>query len=135
MLTTIFNLIHQSNNYSPLNFPQLEENSFFSWSRYEVFLDEVKPQDISLSFLREFMELPTSYFTAGGPLKYRKLAIDSHPIAMDCESLLCLIFQANRWNLCLQQRAQSGEGEHMNKWTPAPGLNRFVTLSRSDSTQ
>ena len=31
------------------------------------------------------MELPTSYFTAGGPLKYRKLAIDSHTIAMDID--------------------------------------------------
>ncbi|XP_068740594.1 uncharacterized protein [Montipora capricornis] len=40
-------------------------------NRYEVFLDEVKPQDVSLSFLREFMELPTSYFAAGGPLKYQ----------------------------------------------------------------
>ena len=41
-------------------------------SRYEVFQDEVKPQDLSLSFLREYMDLPTSYFAAGAPLKYRK---------------------------------------------------------------
>lgn len=40
-------------------------------SRYEIFMDEVKPQDLSMSFLREFMSLPTSYFSAGGPLKYR----------------------------------------------------------------
>ena len=40
--------------------------------RYEVFLDEVKPQDLSLSFLREFMELPTTYFAAGAPLRFRK---------------------------------------------------------------
>ena len=50
-----------------------------------MFLDEVKPQDISLSFLREFMELPTSYFTDGGPLKYRKLASDSHTTTMDID--------------------------------------------------
>ena len=36
--------------------------------RYEVVLDEVKPQDLSFSFLKEFMELPTSYFAAGAPL-------------------------------------------------------------------
>lgn len=33
---------------------------------------EVKPQDLSLSFLREFMNLPNSYFEAGAPLKYRE---------------------------------------------------------------
>ena len=36
-------------------------------------MDEVKPQDLSMSFLREFMNLPTSSFLAGGPLKYRKV--------------------------------------------------------------
>ena len=36
--------------------------------RSEVVLDEVKPQDLSFSFLKEFMELPTSYFAAGAPL-------------------------------------------------------------------
>ena len=35
-------------------------------------MDEVKPQDLSLSFLREFMNLPNSYFEAGAPLKYRE---------------------------------------------------------------
>ena len=40
--------------------------------RYEIFLDEVKPESLSLSFLREFMDLPISYFAAGAPLKYRK---------------------------------------------------------------
>ena len=40
-------------------------------SRYEIFMDEVKPKDLSLSFLREFMDLPLSYFSAGGPLLYR----------------------------------------------------------------
>lgn len=41
--------------------------------RYEVFMDEVKPQDLSLTFLREFMSLPKSYFNAGAPIKCRKL--------------------------------------------------------------
>ena len=35
-------------------------------------MDEVKPQDLSLSFLREFMNLPNSYFDPGAPIKYRK---------------------------------------------------------------
>ena len=41
--------------------------------RYEVFMDEVKPRDLSLTFLREFMSLPKSYFNAGAPIKCRKL--------------------------------------------------------------
>ena len=45
---------------------------FSSIVRYEIFMDEVKPQDLSLSFLREFMNLPNSYFEAGAPLKYRE---------------------------------------------------------------
>ena len=40
--------------------------------RYEIFMDEVKPEDLSLAFLREFMSLPRSYFDAGAPIKYRK---------------------------------------------------------------
>ena len=44
-----------------------------SMERYEVFMDEVKPQDLSLTFLREFMSLPKSYFNAGAPIKYHKL--------------------------------------------------------------
>ena len=40
--------------------------------RYEIFMDEVKPQDLSLAFLREFLNLPNSYFDAGAPLKFRK---------------------------------------------------------------
>lgn len=40
--------------------------------RYEIFIDEVKPNDLSAAFLKEFMDLPTSYFAAGAPLKYCK---------------------------------------------------------------
>ncbi|KAL9961904.1 hypothetical protein ACROYT_G030940 [Oculina patagonica] len=40
-------------------------------NRYEIFLDEVKPEALSLSFLREFMSLPLSYFAAGAPFKYQ----------------------------------------------------------------
>ncbi|XP_078357305.1 uncharacterized protein LOC144642195 [Oculina patagonica] len=39
--------------------------------RYEVFMDEVKPEDLSLAFLREFMSLPNSYFDEEAPLKYQ----------------------------------------------------------------
>ena len=40
--------------------------------RYEVFMDEVKPQDLSVAFLREFMSLPNSYFKPGAAATYRK---------------------------------------------------------------
>ena len=40
--------------------------------RYEIFMDEVRPDDLSVSFLKEFMSLPTSYYTPGSPIKYRK---------------------------------------------------------------
>ena len=40
--------------------------------RYEIFMDEVRPQDLSVAFLKEFMNLPTSYYAPGSPLKYRK---------------------------------------------------------------
>ena len=46
--------------------------SFAFNSRYEIFMDEVKPSDLSLSFLREFMDLPVSYFQPGAQIKYRK---------------------------------------------------------------
>ncbi|XP_068693345.1 uncharacterized protein [Montipora foliosa] len=39
--------------------------------RYEIFMDEVKPSDLSLNFLREFMELPLSYYSPGSPIKYQ----------------------------------------------------------------
>ena len=40
--------------------------------RYEVFLDVVKPSELSTSFLREYMGLPTSYYAPGAALKFRK---------------------------------------------------------------
>ncbi|XP_078358434.1 uncharacterized protein LOC144643147 isoform X2 [Oculina patagonica] len=40
--------------------------------RYEIFMDEVKPSDLSLNFLREFMELPLSYYSPGAPIKYQE---------------------------------------------------------------
>ncbi|KAJ7356220.1 hypothetical protein OS493_025973 [Desmophyllum pertusum] len=40
-------------------------------NRYEIFLDEVKPESLSLPFLKEFMSLPTSYFAAGASFKYQ----------------------------------------------------------------
>ena len=36
-------------------------------------MDEVKPSDLSLNFLREYMDLPFSYFHPGAQIKYRKL--------------------------------------------------------------
>ncbi|XP_031555977.1 uncharacterized protein LOC116292765 [Actinia tenebrosa] len=39
--------------------------------RYEIFKDEVKPQDLSRNFLREFVGLHMHYFTPGAPAKFQ----------------------------------------------------------------
>ena len=56
--------------------------------RYEIFMDEVKPSDFSLSFLREFMEPPISYFQPGAQIKYRKehslTYVNTDPLIMPC---------------------------------------------------
>ena len=41
--------------------------------RYEIYLDEVKPKDLSVNFLQEFMDLPLSYLAPGAAVKFRKL--------------------------------------------------------------
>ncbi|XP_028402023.1 uncharacterized protein LOC114524965 [Dendronephthya gigantea] len=38
--------------------------------RYEIFKDEVKPQDLSRAFLHEFMNLPPSFIQPGAPAKF-----------------------------------------------------------------
>ncbi|XP_032235405.2 uncharacterized protein LOC116617089 isoform X2 [Nematostella vectensis] len=43
--------------------------------RYEIFKDEVKPQDLSRAFLREFMSLPASYFDIKAPLVYQDFVL------------------------------------------------------------
>ena len=40
--------------------------------RYEIYLDEVKPNDLSVNFLQEFMDLPTFYLAPGAAIKFRK---------------------------------------------------------------
>ena len=49
-------------------------NTFFSNInfRYEIYLDEVKPNDLSVNFLQEFMDLPISYLAPGAAIKFRK---------------------------------------------------------------
>ncbi|CAH3123054.1 unnamed protein product [Pocillopora meandrina] len=47
-------------------------------SMYEIFMDEVKPSDLSLSFLRELMELPISYFQPGTQIKFQLAIYVSH---------------------------------------------------------
>ncbi|CAB4043945.1 Hypothetical predicted protein, partial [Paramuricea clavata] len=42
----------------------------FDILRYEIFKDEVKPQDLSRAFLHEFASLPESYFQPGAPIKF-----------------------------------------------------------------
>ena len=47
-----------------------------SWYfRYEIYLDEVKPKDLSVNFLQEFMDLPLSYLAPGAAIKFRKYII------------------------------------------------------------
>ncbi|XP_031555975.1 uncharacterized protein LOC116292763 [Actinia tenebrosa] len=43
--------------------------------RYEIFQDEVKPKDLSRNFLREFVDLPTSYFAPGAPAKFQNFIL------------------------------------------------------------
>ena len=40
--------------------------------RYGIYLDEVKPKDLSVNFLQEFMDLPLSYLAPGAAVKFRK---------------------------------------------------------------
>ena len=62
-----------SDPYLPApDFVSLTGTFFFATLRYEIFIDEVKPKDLSASFLKEFMALPTSYFAVGAPMKYCK---------------------------------------------------------------
>ena len=49
-------LIHQTNSYD----------------RYEMHVEEVKPEDLSVGFLREFMDLPTSTDDGEDYTRYRK---------------------------------------------------------------
>ncbi|KAI8520941.1 hypothetical protein Bbelb_006950, partial [Branchiostoma belcheri] len=39
--------------------------------RYEIFLDFVKPEDLNLAFLRDFLSLPNSYFNVGADRDYQ----------------------------------------------------------------
>ncbi|XP_078360290.1 uncharacterized protein LOC144644633 isoform X2 [Oculina patagonica] len=39
--------------------------------RYEIYLDEVKPSDLSVNFLQEFMDLPVSYLAPGAAVKFQ----------------------------------------------------------------
>ena len=49
--------------------------SFIDICRYEIYQDEVKPNDLSVNFLQEFMELPTSYLAPGAAIKFRKCVL------------------------------------------------------------
>ena len=46
--------------------------NLFYHLRYEIFKDEVKPQDLSRAFLHEFVSLPESYFQPGAAVKFSK---------------------------------------------------------------
>ena len=46
--------------------------AILTFSRYEIYQDEVKPGGLNLNFLREFMDLPQSYLAPGAAIKFRK---------------------------------------------------------------
>lgn len=46
--------------------------AILTFSRYEIYQDEVKPGGLNLNFLREFMDLPQSYLAPGSAIKFRK---------------------------------------------------------------
>ena len=52
--------------------------------RYEIYLDEVKPNDLRVNFLQEFMDLPISYLAPGAAIKFRKYLL--------CLSIFKLLF-------------------------------------------
>ncbi|CAH1277377.1 Hypp9588 [Branchiostoma lanceolatum] len=45
----------------------LEINIF----RYEIFMDDVKPEQLNVGFLRDFVSLPESYFSSGAEITFR----------------------------------------------------------------
>eukprot|EP00058_Branchiostoma_floridae_P009125 XP_002594613.1 hypothetical protein BRAFLDRAFT_77582 [Branchiostoma floridae] len=49
----------------------LELNVF----RYEIFLDSVRPQDLELGILRDFLTLPTSYFSIGADRAFQNFIL------------------------------------------------------------
>ncbi|XP_078578146.1 uncharacterized protein LOC144863058 [Branchiostoma floridae x Branchiostoma japonicum] len=49
----------------------LEMNVF----RYEIFMDDVEPDDLNLSFLRDFLKLPVSYFSIGADQDFQNFII------------------------------------------------------------
>uniref|UniRef100_A0A1I8J970 MACPF domain-containing protein n=1 Tax=Macrostomum lignano TaxID=282301 RepID=A0A1I8J970_9PLAT len=42
---------------------------------YEISLDEVKPTDLSLALLKDYMSLPVSYFSIGADVKYQNFLL------------------------------------------------------------
>jgi len=49
--------------------------TILTFSRYEIYQDEVKPGGLNLNFLREFMDLPQSYLAPGAAIKFRKFVM------------------------------------------------------------
>lgn len=58
--------------------------------RYEIYLDEVKPGDLSVNFLREFMELPLTYFAPGAAMKFRKWLLFNNSFSLSPSCCLSL---------------------------------------------
>ncbi|KAJ7378599.1 hypothetical protein OS493_021899 [Desmophyllum pertusum] len=51
-----------------------EQPFVYPWG-YEIYLDEVKPGDLSVNFLREFMALPLYYFAPDAPMKFQNFIL------------------------------------------------------------
>ncbi|XP_078600320.1 uncharacterized protein LOC144875283 [Branchiostoma floridae x Branchiostoma japonicum] len=43
--------------------------------RYEIFMDDVKPADLNLAFLWDFLRLPVSYFSIGADTKFQNFIL------------------------------------------------------------
>ncbi|PAA75732.1 hypothetical protein BOX15_Mlig017717g9 [Macrostomum lignano] len=62
------------------NMRQGASNTFFaimyvSVIMYEITLDDVKPQDINLAALKDYMSLPESYYSVGADVKYQNFLL------------------------------------------------------------
>ncbi|XP_078666604.1 uncharacterized protein LOC144908685 [Branchiostoma floridae x Branchiostoma belcheri] len=62
----------QSSATSTRTFMAMMELNVF---RYEIFLDFIKPEDLSLSFLRDFLNLPPSYFDIGAQIVFQNFLL------------------------------------------------------------
>ena len=92
----------------------LTYTNFHGILRYEIYLDEVKPKDLSVNFLQEFMDLPLSYLAPGAAVKFRKYIIVLFLLVVDyCN--LCQDF--SHFDSCRSQIWPVQIREHFVPWS------------------